>query len=64
MVENMLYSIILYKEYHYCIMLYYSIKVLTTITYIINIVNIDHIRASGTHCTYRCLPDHPLEPNE
>jgi hypothetical protein len=28
------------------------------------IFTVDQIRASGTHCTYGCLPDYPLEPNK
>jgi hypothetical protein len=50
MVENMLYSIILYKEYRYCITLYYSIKVCLYTVDIVDTASINHVFNVPRYC--------------
>jgi hypothetical protein len=49
-VENMLYSIILYKEYRYCITLYYSIKVCLYTVDIVDNTSINHVFNIPRYC--------------
>ena len=43
MVENMPYGIILYKEYRYCMMPYYGIKVRPYIVDMVDTASINHV---------------------